>query len=271
MHIHKHTLKAQETLGREIVIRIAIPENRDQQKTLPLMLVHDAQNFFDIWEKPETKTGTIQKLDQLFEEGLTPFVLVGIDTWQDRRQLDRFTDFSPWISNDLFEYIPSWTDVTVDKAGGRGDIYADFIIQKVLPLIEQEYSIGGSALLRGIGGSSMAAMISIYMGSKYNQLFSKFAFLSPALWCFEKEFSSYLIDIKPFKAGDRIYMDIGRKESSDPATKNFPEIYLQGANFIYDNLKNKAPNIMFAIDEHGEHNMPSISKRFPTALRYLWS
>lgn len=271
MLITSHSLKAPEVFGRDITIRVALPETYDKNRPLPLMLMHDGQNFFDVWEGDETKSGALPMLDRLFKEGLRPFALVGIDTWKERTRLDRFTDYSPWRSSDLLKYIPSWTDVTVDSVGGRGEAYAEFVTQTILPFIESSYPIGGSPELRGMGGPSMAALASLYIGTQYLDLFSRFAFLSPALWCFEKEFTAYLKKIPPFKKGDRVYMDIGRKESSDPAVEEFPKVYLEGAHLIYNALKEKAPNIMFYIDEEGEHNIPSISRRLPTAFRYLWS
>lgn len=271
MRITSHSLKAPEVFGRDITIRVALPDAYDEKEPLPLMLMHDAQNFFDLWEGDETKSGALPMLDRLFKEGLRPFALAGIDTWKDRTRLDRFTDYSPWRSSDLLRYIPSWTEVETDAAGGRGEAYAEFVTQTILPFIEGRYPVGGSAALRGIGGSSMAAMASIYIGGQYPGLFSRFAFLSPALWCFEKEFTRYVQNIPPFKKGDRVYMDIGRKESSDPAVEDFPKMYLEGAQLIYNALGAKAPNIMFYIDEEGEHSIPSICRRLPMAFRYLWS
>ena len=270
MQIFEHSFNAPKELKRNITVRIALPDNYSKDETIPFMLFHDAQNFFDVWQAPETKTGTLTMLDNLFKEGLQPFALVGIDTWQDRTYLERFTDFSPWQSSSLFQYIPGWTDVAVSSAGGRGDIYADFIIQDIIPSIEKKYSIGGSAKMRGIGGSSMAAMASIYIGTKYNTIFSRFGFMSPALWCFKDEFTQYISTIEPFKKYDRIYMDIGRKETSDVTYKDFEKIYLEGADIIYQLLKEKSQNILYYIEEEGEHNMLSIRRRLPMMFRYLW-
>ncbi len=166
--------------------------------------------------------------------------------------------------------MPSSTDLAVDVAGGRGDLYADFVVQDVIPFVEKNYNIGGSAEMRGVGGSSMAGMTSIYIGTKYNEFFSKFGFMSPALWCFKSEFKSYLPTVNNFKKDDRIYMDIGRKESSDPLYTRFPEEYLEGADYIYSILKDKCGNILYNIDNDGEHTMPSITKHLPIMLRYLW-
>ena len=267
----KHIFKAPEVFKRDIVVRVALPDSYKSTDNISMMIAYDAQNFFDAWEEPETKTGTLQILDKLFEEGLSPMALVGIDTWKDRTNLDRFTDLSPWTSDKLLAYLPSWTDIKVKSAGGRGDLYADFVIKTILSFVESEYNIGGSADKRGIMGSSMAAIASLYVGTKYNELFTRFGILSPALWCFKEECTTYLESISPFKSRDRLYMDIGRKESSDPTYKDFNKEYLDGANTIYELLKDKVPNINFQIDEEGEHNMPSISRHLPFMFRYLWS
>ncbi|MGL4677630.1 MAG: alpha/beta hydrolase [Brevinema sp.] len=269
MIIKEHILPTPDIFKRNIKIRVALPEKISQP--IPMMIVHDAQNFFDVWSGIETKIGTITLLDKMFQEGLTPIALVGIDTWESRELLDRFTDLSPWESSDLFKYIPGWTDVKVSSAGGRGDFYADFVVNTVIPFVEQNYNIGGSPQMRGIGGSSMAAMESLYIGTKYNRLFTRFAFMSPALWCFKKEFMNYLQMISSFKNQDRIYMDIGRKESSDPLYRDFPQEYLEGADWIYGVLKTKCLDILYRIDEEGEHNMPSIARHLPLMFRYLWS
>ncbi|MGL5956034.1 MAG: alpha/beta hydrolase-fold protein, partial [Brevinema sp.] len=141
MIVTEHILPTPEVFKRSIKIRVALPENCSHQ--IPMMIVHDAQDFFDVWQGAETKTGTLSLLDKMFQEGLPPLALVGLDTWDTRELLDRFTDYSPWESSDLFRYIPGWTDVTVTSAGGRGDLYADFIAGEVIPFVENQYRIGG--------------------------------------------------------------------------------------------------------------------------------
>ena len=271
MKVYEHVFKAPEVFKRDIVVRVALPDNYNPKDNIPMMIVHDAQNFFDAWEGPETKTGTLKILDKMFTEGLPPIALVGIDTWKEITYLDRFTDLSPWTSDKILSYLPSLTDLKVTSAGGRGDFYADFVVKTVLPDIESKYNIGGSADKRGMMGSSMAAIASLYIGTKYNELFSRFGILSPALWCFKEDCTVYLKSIAPFKSGDRLYMDIGRKETSDPMYKDFNKEYLEGAHVIFGLIKDKVPNINFQIDEEGEHNMPSTSKHVPIMFRYLWS
>ncbi len=224
MKVYEYSLPAPEVFKRDIIVRVAVPEG--VYRTIPMLIMHDGQNFFDVWDRPEKKTEALDMLDIMFEEGLPPFALVGIDTWEFRTHFDRFTDFSPWNSKDLFKYIPTYTDVVVDSAGGRGDQYADFVCNEIIPFVEGAHNIGGSPEMRGIAGQSMGAMATIYIGTKYNELFTKFGLLSPALWCFKEEFKSYMADIKPFKKGDRIYMDMGRQESSDPEYEDFPREYL---------------------------------------------
>lgn len=273
MKIINHKFSTFQKLQRDLIVRVALPDNLSTDNSIPLLLTHDAQNIFDIWHGEETKTFLLPKLDKMFAEGFPPFALIGVDTWETgtgyQEKLERFTDFSPWKSSCLFQYLPSWPDNIIQEVGGRGDIYADYLINTILPFVEKEYSIGGCSRLRGIAGSSMGAMISLYIGTKYNELFSYFGFLSPALWCFKQEYINYLQTIPSFKINDKIYIEIGRKESSDPQYTQFNQEYLEGAYTIFDLLKNKAPNLVFAIDENGEHDMPSISTHFLHMIKFF--
>jgi len=274
MQVTHHYFSSSEELNRELTAWVALPINLNLEKPLPVLYTHDAQNIFDIWDYKETKTFILPYLDKLFSQGFPPFAIVGIDTWNTnnsyKEKLERFTDFSPWKSQKLLQYLPSWPKDINYKIGGRGNIYSQYLANEIIPFIEQEYNIGGVSQLRAIAGFSMGAMISLYIGTEYNDLFSKFGFLSPALWCFKEEYIQYLSTIKPFKPSDKIYIDIGRKETSDILFSQFNQEYLDGAYKIFDLLKNKASDLLFYIDEYGKHDMPSISRHFIKMIHYFW-
>ncbi|MGL4524690.1 MAG: alpha/beta hydrolase [Spirochaetia bacterium] len=278
MKIVIHEFETHTIFGRNLKVRVAIPPVPEGLE-VPMLIVHDGQEFFDTWAQqcPETYSGTIPKIERLGQSVMRPIALVGIDTWEGmgewpcEKRLQRLSDYSPWVSYDIFGYVSELDREKHAAPGGRGEQYAQYIVEHIIPFLEKTYPIGGTKEMRGVAGISMGGMMSLYMGCIYNAYFSRIAVISPALWCFQTPFHDFLQRINHFSKGDRVYLDIGRTEGANtPGHHDFSQIYLEGAQKIHRALQDHVPNLLFYIDEDGEHNMRSIARRFPLMLTYLW-
>lgn len=118
-------------------------------------------------------------------------------------------------NNRLIEYCP-YPPVTthledLPKIRAEGKRTADWIVHSLKPAIENRYRVYSDRKHVGIAGSSMGGLMSEYMITAYNDIFSKAGCISPSThFCFDdlKE----LIEKTTFHKDTWIYIDQGSQE-----------------------------------------------------------
>lgn len=249
-------------------IRILLPKNYDETtKSYPVIYMHDGHNLFfketatygNTWEIPETMKYFYE--NNLFEGA----VIVGIDC--NHEGGERWNEYSPWKNGDIADLLPS--RMTKDIVlGGKGQKYAEFIINTLKPYIEKNYRVLKDRENTIIAGSSMGGFISLYIGIKYSNIFSKLGVLSPAFFFNKEEMKNFVLNTEALDL--KIYMDIGTNETSDKENPNFPMIYLNQAKEINEILKNKY-NVKFQIFENAIHSEIEWAKRFPDMIKFFFN
>jgi predicted alpha/beta superfamily hydrolase len=161
--------------------------------------------------------------------------------------------------------INEYTPTKAPKlGGGRADRYAKFLLREVMPFIRQEYRALSDPLATGIGGSSLGALVSLYFGLKYPQLFGKIAALSPSVWWNQRMIHRFA-DAAPVQPRPSIWLDIGTKEG--------PRI-VQDVEQFRDVLLNKGwrenQDLHYERVEGGEHNENAWSQRIGRVLEFLY-
>ncbi|MDF2820473.1 MAG: putative esterase [Clostridiales bacterium] len=260
-------------LGSERKLRIYVPEkyDKDSKMKFPVLYLHDGQNMFvdeDATYGCSWKAGNAMEL--LEAEGYTDgIIMVGIDN-DGIRRLD---EYSPWI-NEMeinFDGIPtrSW--------GGEGDKYAEFIVNTLKPYIDREYRTLSEREYTGIAGSSMGGYISLYMGAKYTEVFSKIGGFSTASWFNETEFLKFL-DQSPSLSSQKYYLHIGTQETFDRETntnnveksQQYIDTTLRTQRkliekgVLIENLK-----LVVGVDEY--HHEKYWEKHFPEFIKFIFN
>lgn len=253
-------------LNREGQLRIYLPKDYSiSDKHYPVIYMHDGQNLFDVEDSSFGSIWNVHSVLSHFETAETPkeYIVVGIDNSK-----DRYDEYSPW------EYENTYEEITASKSfhgkvGGKGALYGDYIVNTLKPYIDNKYRTLKDKKNTCIMGSSMGALISLYIGFRFPEVFGKIGALSPAVWFAEESFLGYCKN--PGK-DQKIYIDIGTEESSADNVENFPQIYLDGAiklaNVIEKNIQDKN-NIKFLIDEGANHNEKAWERRLPSIIKWL--
>src|SRR6185369_5518237 len=109
---------------------------------------------------------------------------------------DRLAEYSPFEHPQL--------------GGGRGDLYLDFLVNTVKPLIDDRYLTASDRDHTGIVGSSMGGLISLYAFFRHPEVFGFAGFMSPSLWLTEKDTFAF-VKQAPFSGG-KLYLDVGDLE-----------------------------------------------------------
>ena len=139
-------------------IWIYLPPNYDEsQECYPGLYMHDGQNLFDQLTSYSGEWQIDKSLDQLFAQQQTRgAIVVGIDNGGESR---------------FEEYIPKY----------QGDKYLNFVVHTLKPFIDKNFRTLPDRDNTGTAGSSLGGLISLYMGLKRSDIFSKIAAFSPAM------------------------------------------------------------------------------------------
>lgn len=238
----------------------------------PVLYMHDGQNLFDESTSYSGVTWDIQNtLERAMLRGETEgVIIVGIDNaGGNENTVGRLDEYSPWV-NDQLKHMEG-SNINRD-IGGYGDKYAQFLVNVLKPLIDKEYRTLPEREKTGVAGSSMGGLISLYLGLKYDDIFSKVGAFSTAVWFKEDELIKLIHEHGP-DTDSKWYIDIGTEESSSDAVENFNKIYLHGTMLVHETLLEvgvKEDHIKLVVDEGAKHNEEAWARRFPEAFRWMY-
>jgi enterochelin esterase-like enzyme len=198
--VFRHTGFTSRFLQGERDVSVYVPPGYEEQteRQYPLLILQDGQNLFD----PETsfirgKTWRVaESADDAIDAGeVEPLVIAGVANAGERR---------------LAEYTPS-RDMKL--GGGDGGQYALMVTRELLPFLRTNYRLRSGPADTGIGGSSLGALVSLWIGLRHADIFGKLAVLSPSVWWNHRYILAYLNDVAPqLVRRPRIWLDVGDQE-----------------------------------------------------------
>jgi len=198
-----HTL-ASRTFGNTRKLRVLVPPGYDDpanaSRTWPVLYLHDGQNLFDPRTSYVGEWRVDEVVDSLVRAGtIAPMIVVGIDnTGRDR----------------VREYLP-YPEPRLSREVGPmiGDRTPAFLVDEVLPFIEARYRVARDARGRGLGGSSLGSLISVYTAAVRPGVFGTLLLESSALgWGDRRIFADVA---QATWAGTRAWIATGSRELGD--------------------------------------------------------
>lgn len=198
-----HTL-ASRTFGNTRKLRVLVPPGYDDpanaHRTWPVLYLHDGQNLFDPRTSFVGEWRVDEVVDSLVRAGtIAPIIVVGIDN----AGRDRIREYLPYPE----PRIPAEAGTLI------GDRHPAFLVDEVLPYIEGRYRVAREAVGRGLGGSSLGALISVYTAAMRPGIFGTLLLESSALgWGSRRIFE----DAAAARwAGTRAWIATGSRELGD--------------------------------------------------------
>ena len=238
--------------GRKVFVYLPPGYADAPERRYPVMYMHDGQNLFDAaeafggvpWAVDETAQGLILAGE------VSPLIIVGVHNSGESR-------------------IDEYTPVAAERGrmrgrGGKADIYGRMIIEDLKPFIDSEYRTRPEREFTGLRGSSLGGLVSLYLGLKRPDVFSRLAVLSPSVWWANNQIireAAQIADRLPL----RIWLDIGKREG--PQIKHqvraLKEILLangwrSGEDFAYFEIPN------------AHHEESAWAARFGEVLKFLF-
>lgn len=229
-------------LPRDVIIWLPPSYNINLNKRYPVFYLHDGQNLFD----PKTSSFGIdwaadETADSLISQNkIHEIIIVGI-----YNTTERSLDYAP---------------------GEKGTNYMNFIVNKLKPLIDNNYRTLPDRENTAVGGSSMGGLISFMLGWEHDDIFSKVAAFSPAFVFGNLNYVNFVTKTINQKRDVIFYIDNGGKgleEVLQPGIDKMLEI-------LYDNNYNLNENLYYIKDYKAEHFESAWANRFHYPLIYFF-
>jgi enterochelin esterase-like enzyme len=233
---------------RDLIVYVPPGYDEQPQRRFPVLYLHDGQNLFDRGTAFGGQDWNVHgAADSLIQAGsLEPIIIVGVyNTGKSR----------------IYEYTPT----KVPKlGGGRADRYAKFLLQEVMPFVNQQYRALPEPSQTGIGGSSLGGLVSLYIGLKYPQTFGKIVALSPSVWWNQRIILRLAAAANP-QPRPSIWLDIGTREGPKivPDVEQFRDLLLKKG-------WRENQDLHYERVEGAEHNEASWSQRVGPFLQFLY-
>ena len=209
----------------------------------PVIYMQDGQNLFD----PMTSFAEPWRIDDAMRREAAHGVhaiIVGIPNMGK----DRIAEYSPFV------------DAKV--GGGKGDLYIDWIVGTVKPLLDRRFHTRPERQYTGIAGSSMGGLISLYAYLREPATFGSVAVMSPSLWFAQRSIFSTLAASGHYPG--RIYLDIGHREGAaalEDARRMRAALVAKG----YE----EGRELKWVEDPDGRHSEVDWGRRFGPAVSFM--
>lgn len=252
-----HELESRIFRNRRM-LRVWLPPEydaeRNRERHYPVFYLNDGQNLFEKatafagveWEVDETADRLIR------QELVPPLIIVGIDNAQRER---------------IREYLP-YRMVSPPVLRPLGKRYPDFLMNEVMPFLFQRYRIARGPENTGLGGSSLGAIISLYMVMDRPGIFGRLLLESPSLFVSNRRM---LRNSRAFRAWpERIFMAMGTNEDGRPDRNRMVVEDVEELQHILRRSGLGEDRLRVEIAEGATHNEAEWAKRFPEALAFLF-
>jgi len=225
----------------------------DEQRRYPVLYLQDGQNVFDgetsfihgqEWEVDETAERLIR------EGGIKPVIIVAVHNAG---------------ANRIDEYTP--TRDRRSRRGGKAYLYGKMLVSEIKPFIDNTYRTLRDRRHTGLGGSSLGALVSLYLGMKHASVFGKLAIMSPSVWWDDR---AIVRMVSAFDGNERpsVWLDVGTQEG--PA----PQRTLRDTRALRDALIASGWKLGATLEYFeaigADHSERSWARRVPMMLRYLF-
>ena len=252
IQLHENFGSLHLAVPRNVLVYLPPGYGVNPDRRYPVLYMHDGQNLYN----PEDAFGgvvwgadkTAQEL--ILTNQIEPLIIVGIYN-AGKHRIDQYTPVKSSVGK-------------MRGHGGKADHYGRMIIEELKPFIDKEYLTKPEREFTGLGGSSLGGLVSLHLGFKRPDVFSRLAVLSPAVWWANNQIIREIAGIGE-RLPLRIWLDIGSKEGVriKHQVRALREILL--ANGWEENL-----DLAFYEIPEARHDESAWAARFDEVLKFLF-
>lgn len=255
--------------GRNRRVRVLLPKGyaEDTERTYPVVYFHDGQNV--LYSK-ESFSGHSWKVIPTIKRNpdISKMIVVAIDN----DGMERMHEYAAWKYSE--------TSIPGVQFGGKGTLYAEFVMDVVKPLIDKEYRTKSDKAHTAMIGSSLGGNITQFMGLAYQDQIGCLGVFSSANWLHQDAFDRF-IERKKLDPSQRVYIYVGTEEADDTdktlMAGNIKQAYINSSLTYFRQLIAGGVhlhNLELEVISGAVHNEEAWALYLPDCLRFLsehWS
>jgi enterochelin esterase-like enzyme len=242
-----------KVFGNTRMLRVLLPAGyrlpMNSRLRYPVLYLNDGQNLFDVctsahheeWRVDET-LGALTTAHEI-----QPVIVVGIDNGGSSR---------------AHEYLP-YPDETLSPPdpNPQGRKYPDFLLNEVIPFIEDHYRVRGGPGNRVLGGSSYGAGAALYTAIARPGSFAGLLLESPSVYASDYQLFKDAAAVREWPR--RVYIGTGTVQEPVEDVAKLADLFRR-AGFDDRHLR-------VIVQEGGQHSESWWAKRLPEALKFLFA
>ena len=182
---------------RKVYVYVPKAASKDPDARYPVLYMFDGHNVF--YDRDATY-GKSWGMKKYLDRTRTGLIVAAVDC-DHRPPHARLDEYSPF----------SFTDHQFGQITGKGDLFMDWLVNTLKPIIDERYPTIPCREATWIAGSSMGGLMTLYALTAYNGVFSRGAALSPSMWLVRGRMTE-MIRKTAYAPGTIIYMDYGQRE-----------------------------------------------------------
>ncbi|HEP1808315.1 TPA: alpha/beta hydrolase [Streptococcus suis] len=250
--------------GRKRRVRVLLPKGYEEntETTYPVVYFHDGQNV--LYSK-EAFSGHSWKVIPTIKRNpdIAKMIIVAIDN----DGAERMHEYAAWKFSEMG--IPGI------QFGGKGTLYAEFVMDVMKPFIDQEYRTKSDKAHTAMIGSSLGGNITQFMGLAYQDQIGCLGVFSSANWLHQEAFDRY-IERQNLDKDQRVYIYVGTEEADDTdktlMAGNIKQSYINSSLTYYRQLIAGGvdlDNIALEVVSGAVHSEEAWATYLPDCLRFL--
>jgi predicted alpha/beta superfamily hydrolase len=242
---HRGVSSAFLSRSRDVIVYLPPDYFDSPERRYPVLYMHDGQNLMDASTANSGEWRVDETAEQLIQGGtVEPLIIVGVSNTPDR----------------IAEYTPV-SDARY--GGGNADNYGRFLVEELKPMIDARYRTRPGPEDTGLAGSSLGGLVSLYLGLKYPDTFTRLGVISPSVWWANEDIVTRVkaLDTRPPL---RLWVDMGSNEDKTAIAE---------AQRLRDALVAEgwgSADLKYVEVEGAGHNEGAWSARFGDVLRFLF-
>ncbi|HFI0734415.1 TPA: alpha/beta hydrolase [Streptococcus suis] len=255
--------------GRNRRVRVLLPKGyaEDTERTYPVVYFHDGQNV--LYSK-EAFSGHSWKVIPTIKRNpdISKMIVVAIDN----DGMERMHEYAAWKYSE--------TSIPGVQFGGKGTLYAEFVMDVVKSFIDKEYRTKSDKAHTAMIGSSLGGNITQFMGLAYQDQIGCLGVFSSANWLHQDAFDRF-IERQKLDPNQRVYIYVGTEEADDTdktlMAGNIKQAYINSSLTYYRQLISGGVhlhNLELEVISGAVHNEEAWALYLPDCLRFLsehWS
>ncbi|HFI0742355.1 TPA: alpha/beta hydrolase [Streptococcus suis] len=255
--------------GRNRRVRVLLPKGyaEDTERTYPVVYFHDGQNV--LYSK-EAFSGHSWKVIPTIKRNpdISKMIVVAIDN----DGMERMHEYAAWKYSE--------TSIPGVQFGGKGILYAEFVMDVVKSFIDKEYRTKSDKAHTAMIGSSLGGNITQFMGLAYQDQIGCLGVFSSANWLHQDAFDRF-IERQKLDPNQRVYIYVGTEEADDNdktlMAGNIKQAYINSSLTYYRQLISGGVhlhNLELEVISGAVHNEEAWALYLPDCLRFLsehWS